>query len=165
MFVFCLSFAWFFFFDYIFSLHENFTSVYWAFVFNLVLFDRCACVFAFIIVGFNLVGLSIMLKPCFVVISDFRKLVRELWIYKVLFSKRIFFFFFLKQYKNNFQKIEIGTSFQIIIFTLYLFVYHFKEKISKYCKKKMFGRPFLFKKKNYKKWLVKSIDYFLYIYI
>ena len=94
LFVFCLSFAWFFFFDYIFSLHENFTSVYWAFVFNLVLFDRCACVFAFIIVGFNLVGLSIMLKPRFVVISDFRKLVRELWIYKVLFSKRIFIFIF-----------------------------------------------------------------------
>ena len=36
-----------------------------------------------------------------------------------------FLFFFSKQYKNNFQKIEIETSFQIIIFILYVFGFHF----------------------------------------
>ena len=33
-------------------------------------------------------------------------------------------FFFPKQYENNFQKIECETSFQRIIFTLYVFGFH-----------------------------------------
>ena len=36
-----------------------------------------------------------------------------------------FLFLFSKQYKNNFQKIELEISFQIIIFTLYVFGSHF----------------------------------------
>ena len=37
--------VWFFYFDYIFSLHENFTFASWAFVLDLVLFERFAYVF------------------------------------------------------------------------------------------------------------------------
>ena len=36
-----------------------------------------------------------------------------------------FLFLFSKQYKNNFQKIELETSFQIIIFIFYVFDSHF----------------------------------------
>ena len=38
-----------------------------------------------------------------------------------MFGRRIFVFVF-KQYENNFQKIEIETSFQIIVFKLCVWV-------------------------------------------
>ena len=41
-----------------------------------------------------------------------------------------FFILFSKQCKNNFQKIELETSFQIIVFIFYMFGSHFSEQFS-----------------------------------
>ena len=48
-----------------------------------------------------------------------------------------FLFLYSKQYKNNFQKIELETSFQIIIFIFYMFGSHFKKKNFKILKTKI----------------------------
>ena len=59
----------------------------------------------------------------------FRKLVISNWSHYLLFLRACLvggiFFFGSKLYENHFQKIEIKTSFQIIIFTLFAFGYHF----------------------------------------
>lgn len=66
----------------IFSLHEKKkNSISWAFVLDLLLFDRSACVFALIIFGSKFNGVCVMLKLCFVAISDFGNTVWELCIY------------------------------------------------------------------------------------
>ena len=51
-------------------------------------------------------------------------------INKGLFSRNIIYIYI--KYENNFQKIEFETSFQIIIFTLYVFGSYIYEQFSKY---------------------------------
>ena len=53
-------------------------------------------------------------------------------INKGLFSRRIIYIYIYIKYENNFQKIEFETSFQIIIFTLYVFGSYIYEQFSKY---------------------------------
>ena len=53
-------------------------------------------------------------------------------INKGLFGRRSFVFVFFLKYEYNFQKIECENSFQIIIFTLYVFGSYIYEQFSKY---------------------------------
>ena len=81
-----------------------------------------------------------------------------------------FMFLFSKQYKNNFQKIELETSFQIIIFYILRVWLLFLRTIFKIlkAKKNCLGDHFYFwdlkKKKNLQKKCAESVDYFFFFF-